>query len=410
MMSLLPKNATSVERALEAATAPDRHLAGSDAALRTFKDAPPDALLPSLVWEYAVGELVPWLGGDACRAIADGVAWNRLRGTPAALKTLLGWVWPTPIAIEEEEAGSAHFAEFMVDPGRVLSDAEVATLVAAARLSAPARSRLARVFHAYDIRRLRLDHSRLGDAMLSDYSGTPWPGDGHTRLSFGRWQQIELNCGLQTLSANREALHAQRVRYADRCLLDEMLTSVCKPLPNPKIEHGQSIEAVQINALEGRGEMRPERKFCRAQIVLSDGPALEDTNACLPVAHFVPGEATHFVLSVSRLSDHDGRGRWEAVLERLERRQQVVSFVSGPTSTHARARVHERRAAPWRQFRTSHLRLSHDRPDSALGSLTQRSVLHGSLAAYSGQRWVGGWSNQSWSERREIIESEYYAE
>lgn len=407
-MTLLPRNATATELAIEQTLAYGDRLAVADAALRTFKDTPHDALLPFLVWEFGVGELLPWLGEDARRAISEGLEWNRLRGTPAALKTLIGWVQDEPIAIEEEEAGTAHFAEFMIDSGRVLSDAEVARLVAAAKLAAPARSRLARIFHAYDIRRFKLDDSRLGDALLSDYSGTPWPGDGATRLSFGRWKRLTLDCSLRALAAGRTALHASRVRYTDRCLLDEMRVSQCEPVPNPKIEHGHSIEATQNSFVEGVAALRPERKFCRAQIVLSDGPALEDTNGCTPYAVFEALDAPRFALGHSRLSDRDGRGRWRAILERIDARHAAPILVPEATTARGHETTHRLIAEPWLDFRTSGLRLSHDRPAVGVGMLAQRNAVHRRDAAYVSQRWRGGWQAKPWGAMREFIETRHF--
>ncbi|MCZ4128623.1 phage tail protein [Stutzerimonas balearica] len=175
---LLPANATPLEQTLSLATDPLFRLALPADAIRQFKSDPSDPLLPWLIWEYGLGELLPYLP-EPRRAIAEGILWQRLRGTPAALATALSWIGMR--ATVEQEPPGVHFAEFQLDPGQVLdSDTAIANLIAIARLSAPARSRLSRIYHGYDLRRVVLDESRLGEALLSDHSGVFWR-DGQTK-------------------------------------------------------------------------------------------------------------------------------------------------------------------------------------------------------------------------------------
>ena len=116
-----------------------RLMASEADAIRQFKSDPSDPLLPWLIWEYGLGELLPYLP-EPRRAIAEGILWQRLRGTPAALATALSWIGMS--ASVEQEPPGVHFAEFQLDPGQVLdSDTAIAHLIAIARLSAPARSR-----------------------------------------------------------------------------------------------------------------------------------------------------------------------------------------------------------------------------------------------------------------------------
>jgi len=142
---LLPPNATALGRSLSLSTDLLTRLASDTEALAGFKTAPADSLLPWLIWEYGLGELLPYLS-EPRRAIAEGLRWQRLRGTPAALTTALSWIGATTTV--EQETPGIHFAEFQFDPGRVLeSDTAIANLIAVARLSAPVRSRLSRIYH-----------------------------------------------------------------------------------------------------------------------------------------------------------------------------------------------------------------------------------------------------------------------
>ena len=151
---LLPPNATALECSLSLSTDLLTRLGGETEPLKGFKTDPSDSLLPWLIWEYGLGELLPYLP-DPRRAIAEGIRWQRLRGTPAALTTALSWIGAT--ATVEQETPGIHFAEFQFDPGQVLDDdGTIANLIAIARLSAPARSRLSRIYHGWDLRRLVL--------------------------------------------------------------------------------------------------------------------------------------------------------------------------------------------------------------------------------------------------------------
>lgn len=279
---LLPANATPLEQALSLANDSLSRLALPTDAIRQFKTDPSDPLLPWLIWEYGLGELLPYLP-EPRQAIAEGILWQRLRGTPAALTTALAWIGAT--ATIEQEPPGVHFAEFQLDPGQVLdSDSAIAHLIAIARLSAPARSRLSRIYHGYDLRRLVLDESRLGEALLSDHSGVFWT-DGKTKLSFGRVAALTALASSQAVAPNREAVRFAVARLIDRTLLD--FSSLGDPghTPNEEILHSHLFTLANVLGVADPVGLRPERRFCRAMVVLSDSTPLGDINANLP--HFV---------------------------------------------------------------------------------------------------------------------------
>jgi len=276
---LLPPNASRLERAISLAADPLTHLGLASDALIDFKTNPADSLLPWLIWEYGLGELLPYLP-EPRRAIAEGIRWQRLRGTPAALTTALSWIGAT--ATVEQETPGIHFAEFQFDPGLVLdSDTAIANLIAIARLSAPARSRLSRIYHGYDLRRLVLDDSRLGEALLSDHSGVFWT-DGQTKLSFGRVRQLANPPPDIVLAPMREAVRFAVARLMDRYLLD--FSSLGDPghTPNEEILHSHLFTLANALGLADPLGFLPERRFCRAMVVLSDSSSLGDINANLP--------------------------------------------------------------------------------------------------------------------------------
>jgi hypothetical protein len=276
---LLPPNATALERSLSLSTDLLTRLGGETEALAGFKTDPSDSLLPWLIWEYGLGELLPYLP-DPRRAIAEGIRWQRLRGTPAALTTALSWIGAT--ATVEQETPGIHFAEFQFDPGRVLDDdALIANLIAIARLSAPARSRLSRIYHGWDLRRLVLDESRLGEALLSDHSGVFWT-DGQTKLSFGRVRQLANPPPDIVLAPAREAVRFAVARLMDRYLLSFSALGDPGHAPNEEILHSHLFTLANALGVPDVQSLLPERRFARAMVVLSDSTPLGDINANLP--------------------------------------------------------------------------------------------------------------------------------
>lgn len=276
---LLPPNATALECSLSLSTDLLTRLGGETESLKGFKTDPSDSLLPWLIWEYGLGELLPYLP-DPRRAIAEGIRWQGLRGTPAALTTALSWIGAT--ATVEQETPGIHFAEFQFDPGQVLDDDRaIANLIAIARLSAPARSRLSRIYHGWDLRRLVLDESRLGEALLSDHSGVFWT-DGQTKLSFGRGFAQDALASGQQIAPNREAVRFAVARLMDRYLLSFSALGDPGHTPNEEILHSHLFTLANALGVPDPVGVRPERKFCRAMVVLSDSTPLGDINANLP--------------------------------------------------------------------------------------------------------------------------------
>ena len=133
-----------------------------------------------------MGEILPYLGNDPRRALAEGVLWQRIRGTPDSVRIALGWIGVTGL-IEETEGGTNRWAEYQLGLAAATSgEAVIDQVMAIARISSPVRSRLQRIYAVYDFRRFVLDDSVLsGGAMLSDHSGVrprpDWP-----QISYGQ--------------------------------------------------------------------------------------------------------------------------------------------------------------------------------------------------------------------------------
>ena len=172
-MSLLPPNATPLERAL-ADTAPR-------ALLDTLADAParlqselPDALTPWLAAEWFLADFARYFP-DAHALIAAGLPWLKVRGTAAAVKQALAWIDLTA-TLEPDDA------RLQLDPGTAFASDNLADIRHLVDASIPAHVQLYRLYHIYDLRHVICDRSQLDDAVLDDDSGI-WR-DG-VKLSFG---------------------------------------------------------------------------------------------------------------------------------------------------------------------------------------------------------------------------------
>ncbi|MDD9335066.1 MAG: phage tail protein, partial [Rickettsiaceae bacterium] len=173
---LLPPNATKQEKALVDAV--DYKV--DPGCIRGFKFSPGEKVLPWIIEEYGLGEILHWVT-DKRKAIKEGIKFQRLRGTPESLKIALKWANIEDITIIEEPPGK-HFFELQVG---IRDVPFVDAVVELAKLSLPARSRLMRLFNDhYNIGRFILDESFFG-SLLSDYSGVKIEKDGPV-LSFGR--------------------------------------------------------------------------------------------------------------------------------------------------------------------------------------------------------------------------------
>ena len=200
---LLPPNSTDLERKLAQVGAPAILDLGDDAAIRGRKFDPPDNWLDALIWEYALGEITPYIS-DKRRLISEGIRWTRLRGTPASLHIAFSWVGldadiiESPPSIERNEPGITyrphrHFAEYDLRPHGTPTPAQICQLVNLALLSQPVRSRLWRLVYGYDRGVFRLDDSLLDDALLDDDSGIRidhaqlpcLPAGSQPKISFG---------------------------------------------------------------------------------------------------------------------------------------------------------------------------------------------------------------------------------
>jgi P2-related tail formation protein len=218
--TILPRNSTSAERALEAAIRAPEVVEDGIGQIVTLKEETPPPFMLWLVWEYGLEELLPYIP-DVSALIAEGLAWERIKGTPESLRMVFSWLHYGSPLIEEEEPLSEHWHEYMVDPGGVPTlYSDLQGVVRLAKLTSPVGTTLSRLFHYYDVRRFKLDHSEWGD-LLSDYSGV-WDPELGIVLSFGRpdYSTADLDATTEIVGATSIREHTTNHIYEDRIVWD----------------------------------------------------------------------------------------------------------------------------------------------------------------------------------------------
>lgn len=220
---LLPPNATQLERDLSRSTSSLQRAGGPVPIIRTAKRTNiPDSVVPWLIYEYGLGEILPYLGNNQRRALEEGVLWQRIRGTPEAVRIALNWIAIEGL-IEESEGGTARWAEYQLGlPAATQGEQIIDNIAGVCRISSPVRSRLQRIYAVYDFRRFVLDDSLLSDGgMLSDHSGVrprpDWP-----QISYGQIVSTLVEETVTVLSTHTDAM-GTLVLASDRFLLDQSL-------------------------------------------------------------------------------------------------------------------------------------------------------------------------------------------
>lgn len=366
---LLPSNASELERDLSLSQDSLTRLSSGPPKIRTGKRLDiQDDVIPWLILEYGLGELLPYIP-DQRQAVREGVKWQRVRGTPAAVRTALGWIG-FDAQIEESERGSIRWADFQLGLDQAPNGLQFTeNVVQVSRLSSPVRSRLFRIYGGwYDFRRFKLDdHGLSTGSWLCDHTGVyleqdreiPWP-----QLSFGRELQ-RTHSFTETFTAGT-SLHRKRTDlgfYEDRLILDFNQLSelvwrtfhmdVAKacisrmhfmewgPIWQRATDWAMVAWDATFDWANKINAITPALKFCKAGMYLSDQDAkLGDTNACLPATDVVEVGDGPLVLSeadsetgVGVLSEHVSRLEYQEILERLERQTESGSmWVSGSNS------------------------------------------------------------------------------
>lgn len=182
---LQPRHASPLRRVIAEIDDPFARLADAYDGITTADRNTPSPWLPYLIWQYGLGELAPYLP-DLNDLIEEGLQWQRVRGTPAAITRGLGWLSYTG-TLEEAPTRRRLWNKCQIQLGRV-RDADMPDLAridGIVSLSPPLRSRFTRGFRGYDVRAAETSWKRFSGSIVGDDSGVYLPNVG-AKWSFGR--------------------------------------------------------------------------------------------------------------------------------------------------------------------------------------------------------------------------------
>lgn len=191
-------------------------------ALHAFKFNPPDQIVPYLIAEYGLTEIEDFIR-DPRETLREGIIWQRLIGTPAAIHRALRWINHDG-DIEEFPPTQRKWWWFQVHlPFEVRNTDFVRPMTQLVKASKPLRSEFARVTAGHDVRAFRLNKHRLnGTAGLNNWSGIKRSPDEPVlslRVSIRRVVVVPTNGAVKVLETQN--LHSHRP------------VSVAIPISNP---------------------------------------------------------------------------------------------------------------------------------------------------------------------------------
>lgn len=223
LYDLLPPNSTQLERDLSRAVSSIPRLAGSIPIIRTAKRKNyPASVLPWLLYEYGLGEISDYLP-DYQAVLEQGLAWQRIRGTPRSIIDAVGWIGYTATLDEDEERQSERWPDYHLTLDGLPAEADLYDIAYLATISTPVRGTLQRIYFDWDLRRQVLDETYLdGPFLLDDHSGIRDVIDGFpdVQVSLGDYR-IESNAGPDADAAHQWALYRGSNDERELFLLDE---------------------------------------------------------------------------------------------------------------------------------------------------------------------------------------------
>lgn len=242
---LLPPNATQLERDFSRSISSLVRVGAPVPVIRTAKRRNiPASVVPWLVYEYGLGELTNYVT-DLRQLLVEGVAWQRIRGTPGSILQGLNWLGLSGV-VDECEGNSYRWSEFQIGLIAAIEDQRSQDVIHLTGLATPVRSRLNRLYAIYDFRRFVLDDSILsGGGILSDHSGTrPAWADG-VQISYGSNRGGELDFDA-VVDDSTETDHTSAVYLRDRFMLCDNIIGGF-PLSDGPIVFGEYSEAWHVD-------------------------------------------------------------------------------------------------------------------------------------------------------------------
>lgn len=187
---LAPNNATPRELAIAEVVDVWARLADDYARVRANDLAPSPEWLPYLAAEYGLGELIPYVP-DLAQLVDVGPAWQRKRGTPAAIAAGLGWVgYAATLEWSLPRRRRWHLWQMLLSRLPDSERPDLDRIDGIASLSDDATSHFWRSYRGYDVRPAESGNRRWGSSMWGASSGVRIR-EGGALWSFGRRLDVD---------------------------------------------------------------------------------------------------------------------------------------------------------------------------------------------------------------------------
>lgn len=280
---LLPPNSTQLERDFSRSISSLVRTAAPVPIIRTAKRINiPGSVVPWLVYEYGLGEVTDFIT-DLRRVIHEGVDWQRIRGTPAAILIGLSWLDLNDAIVDEQEGGSDKWAQFQIGlVAPTFGEPILRQIMTVARISAPVRSPLQRIFAVWDHRRFILDWTMLSSGSpLSDHTGErPFGGD--PQVSYGDFRKYLLDASpdihsVLTWCRASIVIYPWRFILDEWCQLDEWWHTLNNPVARTDYFSTWILQSSIIDLL-GTDVFRLDDSWLSSEFNLSDGTGINDTS------------------------------------------------------------------------------------------------------------------------------------
>lgn len=157
--------------------------------VRSSQRITPPQMIPYLIWQYGLGELTPYVP-SLYQLIDEGVRWNRIRGTPAAITKGLSWIGYAG-TLREHPVRRVRWNLFDYELSRIRDNdrPDLERIDGIISLSPPVRSQFWRGFRGYDVPAAETSYTRTGGSIVGDDSGVRIDNV-PAKWSFGRdWQR-----------------------------------------------------------------------------------------------------------------------------------------------------------------------------------------------------------------------------
>lgn len=213
----------------------------------------PPAWLPWVLRDRGLEPLMPYVEWQVL--LDEGAAWLRIRGTPQASVTALGWIgWP--VVFECGPVATYLYDHYHIHLPAVPDRATLERIIAVEHFAKSADSVFFRLVHGRDVRKVHSAHTRMGRHIWGRDSGVDlrpdWP-----RLSFVVQGEMRAVAAARAVSGVTLTIGARALRAGDVITSRSRLPARAVRGPALGVALGDSAHAAAGAGADARDMLRP---------------------------------------------------------------------------------------------------------------------------------------------------------